>query len=79
MAGFSAGSTKVPVVALGLHSPLTQFLLYPYHYAVGRCDAPDRRGHMPFEILLGSIAAFYGLLICRMSLEVWEVLVSDNH
>lgn len=33
---------------------------------------------MPFEILLGSIAAFYGLLICRMSIEVWEVLVSDN-
>jgi hypothetical protein len=33
---------------------------------------------MPFEILLGSIAAFYAVLICRMSLEVLEVLVSDN-
>ena len=33
---------------------------------------------MPFEILLGSIAAFYVLLICRMSVEVWELLVSDN-
>jgi hypothetical protein len=33
---------------------------------------------MPFEILLGSIAAFYALLICRMSVEVWELLVSDN-
>ena len=78
MAGFSAGSTKVPAVALGLNSALTRFLPCPYHYAVGRCDAPDRRGHMPFEILLGSIAAFYVVLICRMSFEVWEVLVSDN-
>jgi hypothetical protein len=57
---------------------LTHFLLCSYHDAIGRCDAPDRRGHMPLEILLGSIAAFYVLLICRMSVEVWEALVSDK-
>jgi hypothetical protein len=78
MAGFSAGGTKVAAVAYELHSSLTRYLPCSSHYADGRCDAPERRGHMPFEILLGSIAAFYVLLICRMSVEVWELLVSNN-
>jgi len=33
---------------------------------------------MPLEILLGSVAAFYILLIGRMSVEMWAVLDSDN-
>jgi hypothetical protein len=33
---------------------------------------------MPLEILLGSVAAFYIVLIGRMSVEVWLALDSAN-
>jgi hypothetical protein len=33
---------------------------------------------MPLEVLLGSIAGFYFVLIGRMSVEMWQVLDSDK-